>query len=151
MGMSSEDFGAVLGELTAPTPLADALEIRYPKNKSDRWWFSIRMCCAGFFVSKPVQVDACDKQNKYLLDAGKAWHEMERPEMYLWIVEALGLEDKAKDLSEKMHARLDTGDCTVPELVEIAKKLIVWEDVENAACAEHARLVAKSALPHRNC
>lgn len=149
MGMSSEDFGAVLGELDVPTPLSDIFEARYPQKDDSRWWFTTRMHCAGFFVSKPVQVDACDKRNKHLLIASKTWRGMKRPEMYLWILEALGLQEKAKALSDLLHAKLDKGECDLNTLVEIAKGVFNWEEVEKAARKEFDRLVSKSPMPHR--
>ncbi len=74
---------------------------------------------------------------------------MKRPEMYLWILEALGLQEEAKALSDLMHAELDKGECDLNTLVEIAKGVFNWDKVEKAARKEFDRLVNESPMSHR--
>lgn len=147
--MSSEDFGAVLGELTEPTPLADGFEIHKPQDKATRYWFSLRMHCSGFFVSKPVQVKPGDK----LLVAKNAWNGIQRPEMCLWIIEALGMKEKAREVFMALHKVLEDAqkDPSPGTLAATARKLIDWDEVEKAARKEYLRLVYESQLPHRDC
>ncbi|WP_270627101.1 hypothetical protein [Varibaculum timonense] len=129
MGMSAEDFGAVLAELTAPTPLADAFETRFPQSKGSRWWFSVRTHAASVFLSKEyyeyrtkpnveVEGDPGNTREREHTDfsAETVWDSDSfnwRPELRLWILEALGLLKDDKDVLQRILAiEANTSRCT---------------------------------------
>ena len=162
MGMSAEDFGAVLAELTAPTPLADAFETRFPQSKGSRWWFSVRTHAASVFFSKEyyehltikkVQKEGEPKEKRDRkhtdFSAETVWESgsfTRRPELRLWILEALGLLKDDKNVLERILAiEANTSRCTY------LKELFSWDEIEDAARREFARLVDESPLPHRDC
>lgn len=159
--MSAEDFGAVLAELTAPTPLADAFETCFPQN-DDRWWFSIRTHAASVFLSKeyyeyvtikkvPKEGEPKKKRDRKHTDfsAETVWESgsfTRRPELRIWILEALGLLKDDKNVLERILAiEANTSRCTY------LKELFSWDEIEDAARREFARLVDESPLPHRDC
>ena len=69
-----------------------------------------------------------------------------RPELRLWILEALGLLKDDKNVLERILAiEANTSRCTY------LKELFSWDEIEDAARREFARLVDESPLPHRDC
>lgn len=152
MGMSAEDFGAVLAELKGPTPLADAFETCFPQQDDDRWWFSIRTHAASVFLSKEYFDFETARKNKVKrsykeLLAQKVWEShsfTHRPELRLWILEALGLLQNDKEVLKTMlKMETNTSRCTY------LKDLFTWDEIEDAARKEFDRLVSKSPMPHR--
>ena len=162
MGMSAEDFGAVLAELTAPTPFADAFEKRFPQSQEDRWWFSIRTHAASVFLSKeyyeyvtikevPKEGEPREKRKRKHtnLSAKKVWNGgsfTRRPELRLWILEALGLLKDDENVLQRILAKEAN-----PSRCTYLKELFSWDEIEDAARREFARLVDESPLPHRSC
>ncbi|WP_280527855.1 sugar O-acetyltransferase [Actinomyces trachealis] len=150
--MSAEDFGAVLAELTRPTPLTDAFETCFPQEERDRWWFSIRTHAASVFLFKEflrysnAETDT-KKRNYRLLSAQDVWKSrsfQRRPELRLWILEVLGLlQNKEKVLKELLKRESNPSRCTY------LQALFPWEQIEDAARKEFARLAKESPLPHR--
>ena len=154
MGMSAEDFGAVLAELKGPTPLADAFETCFPQPDESRWWFSIRTHASSVFLSKEyfdfetARRDNVKRSYKDLL-ARKVWegHSFtQRPELRLWILEALGLLQNDKQaLKHMLEMETNTSRC------KYLKDLFTWDEIEDAARKEFHRLVNDLPMSHRNC
>ena len=153
MGMSAEDFGAVLAELKGPTPLADAFETCFPQQDDDRWWFSIRTHAASVFLSKEYFDFETARKNKVKrsykeLLAQKVWESGSftcRPELRLWILEALGLLQNDKEVLKTMlKMETNTSRCTY------LKDLFTWDEIEDAARKEFDHLVNESPISHRN-
>ena len=152
MGMSAEDFGAVLGELTPATHFASELERADPQDSSTRWWFSIRNHAAAHF-------EACEYHDWIKrgrkgppLPAKCVWRQLKRPEVYFWILEALGLFDDPRKVYEKVLA-IDTGSgrrSTLLARSNYLKELFDWRTIEDRALQEYDRLVSQSALEHRS-
>ena len=153
MGMSAEDFGAVLAELNGPTPLADAFETCFPQQDDNRWWFSIRTHATSVFLSKEYFDFETARRNKVKrsykeLLARKVWEShsfTRRPELRLWILEALGLLKNDKEVLKTMlEMETNTSRCTY------LKDLFTWDEIDDAARKEFHRLVTESPMTHRN-
>lgn len=79
--------------------------------------------------------------------AQKVWEShsfTRRPELRLWILEALGLLQNDKEVLKTMlKMETNTSRCTY------LKDLFTWDEIEDAARKEFDRLVSKSPMPHR--
>lgn len=152
MGMSAEDFGAVLGELTQETPWSSKLERTNPQKKATRWWFSIRNHAAAHFEAREYH----DCKKRYdpsdLLLAEVVWNQLQRPELRFWILEALGLLDNPDNEYEVVVLK------SLAKANTYLKNKFSWEIIERAARLKHEQLVLDLAqekgygkgLPHRS-
>lgn len=144
MGMSAEDFGAVLSELTHDTPWSAKLEQFSPQRKATRWWFSIRSHAAAHFEAREYH----DYKERYdpadLLLAEVVWNQLKRPELRFWILEALDLLTHPDRDYEAVVNRT-----TMASRNKYLKDKFSWDLIEKAALEKHAQLVASSPLTHR--
>ena len=151
MGMSAEDFGAVLAELTQATQWADRLEQDNPQEQG-RWWFSIRTHAASVFLSKEYFEYETARKNKEKrshrdLLARDVWFSTSfsfRPELRFWILEALGLLKDPEATYTKLQAiAKNTDRCGY------LKTVVDWSEIEDKAREGYDRLVSDSVLQHR--
>ena len=80
------------------------------------------------------------------------WNQLKRPEVYFWILEALGLFDDPRKVYEKVLA-IETGSgrrSTLLARSNYLKGLFDWRTIEDRALQEYNRLVSQSALEHRS-
>lgn len=152
MGMSAEDFGAVLAELEPNSDYASKLEKDAPQRRSTRWWFSIRAHAASVFLSKEYFEYETARKNKEKrshrdLLARDVWFSTSfsfRPELRFWILEALGLLKDPEATYTKLQAiAKNTDRCGY------LKTVVDWSEIEDKAREEYDRLVSDSVLQHR--
>ena len=153
MGMSAEDFGAVLGEMPSTFTWADELERLDSQAIGRRWWFSIKTHATSHF-------EACEyhdyiqrgKSEAPLFSAQTVWNQLQRPELVFWIACVLGLvTDKRGQqiLNELLLIDDADGRVRISKRTARLRELFIWENVEAAARKKHAQLVANSPLGHR--
>lgn len=145
MGMSAEDFGAVLGELTASTDYAEKLEQDSPQRDSTRWWFSIRTHVTSHFEAREYHDWKQRGSDAHPLPAEIVWNQLHRPELRFWVLEALGLLDDPQHTYGVVMA-LDT--CAKRN--KYLKGLFDWSEIEASARCEHERLVRQLPFSHRS-
>ena len=153
MGMSAEDFGAVLGELPAQVTWADKLEALDPQKPRSRWWFSIKTHVTSHFEACEYHDWQKRGQKGPSKQAKDVWQDIKRPEMIFWVACALGLvsHEQGEKVFNELLALDDPDSRTrLSARCKFLRKEFPWSTVESAALEMHAKLAAASALGHRS-
>ena len=120
--IDSGEFCYLLHFLDAHPPVTEAFLVLYGQ-RTGAWWESQREHLICYFGSR---ASACfgdvDEPNA---DAHAAFDAMRRPEMYVWLVEALGEDQATVEELSRSVARAGTHHAQI----DVVRELVTWDRV----------------------
>lgn len=120
--LDAGELAYLLHFLDAHPPVTEAFLVLYGQ-KTGVWWESQREQLISYFAGCASR--CFGEVDKPSCDAHAAFDAMRRPEMYVWLVEALGEDQSAVEEISRRVARASTHHAQI----DVVRELVTWDRI----------------------